>query len=166
MVTYRIVARPAFEVIGRKTWIGGPDNEAFGRFWAQCHADGVIATLGRLRGADPCPQTGGAIIGLSCVEQDPAKRDFFFLICIETPDGLSDADVAALGLERHPVPAGEWAVFEGHGAMPDALVAAEMYAFMEWLPASGYAHAPAPEMEVYPLSDEPYCEFWLPITRG
>jgi AraC family transcriptional regulator len=165
MVPYRIVTRPAFEAIGRKTWIGGPDNEAFGRFWAQCHADGTIAALGRLRGGRPNPQTGSAVIGLSCVEQNPALREFDFLIAIETPADLDDAAASALGLERHAVPAAEWAVFEGRGEMPAALVAAEMYAFMEWLPASGYVHAAAPEMEVYPPTDEPYCEFWLPIVR-
>ena len=81
MVPCRIVTRPAFEVIGRKTWIGGPDNEAFGRFWGQCHADGLIAALAGLRGGAPNPQTQSAVIGLSCVEAEPTRRafDFFHL---------------------------------------------------------------------------------------
>jgi AraC family transcriptional regulator len=45
-----------------------------------------------------------------------------------------------------------------------------MFAFMEWLPLSEYAHARAPEMEVYfpgndGVSEESYCEFWLPIVE-
>jgi hypothetical protein len=36
MVNFRLIERPAFEVIGRKTWIGGQDNELFGRFWQEC----------------------------------------------------------------------------------------------------------------------------------
>ena len=165
MVPYRIVTRPSFQIVGRKTWIAGTDNEAFGRFWSHCHADGFIASLAELRGDTPNPQTAGAVIGLSCVEADPTRRQFDFFICIETPADLDGAVVAAQGMERHVVPATDWAVFEAHGEMPGALVAAEMYAFTEWLPASGYVHAPAPEMEVYPPTDVPYCEFWLPITR-
>jgi len=34
--------------------------------------------------------------------------------------------------------------------VPESIVQAEMFAFMEWLPQSGYEHALAPEMEVYP----------------
>ncbi|HOT92687.1 MAG TPA: hypothetical protein PLJ78_16680 [Anaerolineae bacterium] len=38
---------------------------------------------------------------------------------------------------------------------------------MEWLPASNYVHALAPEMEVYypgESGSDYYCEFWLPIA--
>ena len=46
---------------------------------------------------------------------------------------------------------------------------AEIYAFTQWLPASGFSHALAPEMEVYlptrENGDEGGCEFWLPIVR-
>jgi AraC family transcriptional regulator len=46
-----------------------------------------------------------------------------------------------------------------------SLVTAEIYAFSQWLPASGCVHALAPEMEVYPPGQgEPYCEFWLPVV--
>ena len=46
------------------------------------------------------------------------------------------------------------------------IVTAEKFAFMEWLPNSGYEHALAPEMEVYPASNgETYQEFWLPIKK-
>ena len=58
------------------------------------------------------------------------------------------------GLERYEVPAARWAVFECRGKVPDSIVASEMYAFMDWLPDSGYRHALAPEMEVYPASDD------------
>ena len=54
--------------------------------------------------------------------------------------------------------------------MPEAIVEAEIYAFTQWLPTSGFVHANAPEMEVYPPgsrgdSDDNYCEFWLPIAE-
>ena len=76
----------------------------------------------------------------------------------------------AEGLEIYRVPASHWAVFACVGKIPEAIVRSEIYAFTEWLPASGYDHALAPEMEVYfpgndGNSDDCYCEFWLPIIK-
>jgi len=163
MTQYRIVQRPAFQVVGKKTWISGPDNSLFGQFWERCTAEGLLEVFKQITCFQPGPHTGGVTLGVSCVEQDPARREFYYLIGIETPQ-----DCTALGLESYQVPASRWAVFECHGKVPDAIVQAEMYAFTEWLPASGYVHANAPEMEVYPpesdgSSEDKTCEFWLPI---
>lgn len=162
MVPHRIVDRPAFTVAGRSVWISGQDNDQFGKFWAQCKSDGTFDHFQALTGFAPGPQTGGTALGVSRVEADPYCRTFDFLIAIEVPGDLDTGD-----LERYTVPPARWAVFEAHGPLPGALVAAEMYAFVTWLPTSGYAHALAPEMEVYPPSSdgEPYCEFWLPLDR-
>jgi AraC family transcriptional regulator len=158
----RLIERPAFQVVGKKTWISGQDNTLFGRFWQQCQAEGLLERFEQLGGLRPGPQTGGVTLGVSCVEQDPSKREFHYLIGIEHPE-----DVA--GLETYPVPAARWAVFACHGKVPESIVQAELYAFMEWLPNSPYVHAYAPEMEVYPPgpggeSDDSYSEFWLPIA--
>lgn len=161
MVKFHMVERPSFEVVGKKIWIGGQDNELFGRFWQECQANGLLATFWQLRGDKPGPQTNGISLGVSRVEQDPSKREFYYMIAIE-----KSADYPARlleGMETYQVPATHWAVFECHGKAPESIVQAEMFAFMEWLPNSGYEHALAPEMEVYPASGESYCEFWLPI---
>jgi AraC family transcriptional regulator len=162
MINHRIVDRPSFAIIGRKTYISGPDNEQFGRFWVRARAAGLFDVFARLR-SGAGPQTGGVVLGVSRVEKDPANRAFDYMIAIEEPaDGAHD-------LERYDVPATRWAVFEARGKVPDSIVRAEIYAFSEWLPASGYVHALAPEMEVYlPGSDDSensVCEFWLPIAR-
>jgi AraC family transcriptional regulator len=162
MINHRIVDRPSFAIIGRKTYISGPDNEQFGRFWIRARAEGLFDVFARLR-SGAGPQTGGVVLGVSRVEKDPANRAFDYMIAIEEPaDGAHD-------LERYDVPATRWAVFEARGKVPDSIVRAEIYAFSEWLPASGYVHALAPEMEVYlPGSDDSensVCEFWLPIAR-
>jgi AraC family transcriptional regulator len=160
----RIVERPAFRVAGKKTWISGQDNALFGRFWAQCKTDGLFDTFARLTGFQAGPQTGGATLGISRVEQDPSNRAFFFMIAVELPEARDAGD-----LECYTVPASRWAVFECRGPIPAALVESEIYAFTQWLPSSGCIHALAPEMEVYPPQGnandgEDYCEFWLPIT--
>lgn len=163
----RIVERPAFDLLGKKTWIAGvEDNDAFGRFWEQARAEGLFALLERIGGLRPGPQTGGVTLGVSRVEKDPANRAFYYMIAIENPSRVTLEE-----LESFRVPAAAWAVFPCLGPLPDAIVAAEIYAFTQWLPASGFVHALAPEMEVYPPnsgeSDSPahICEFWLPIAR-
>ena len=116
-------------------------------------------------GLRPGSQTRGVTLGVSRVGKDPANREFYYMIAVEKPAGCP-----ATELESNKVPASQWAVFECHGRVPEAIVKAEIYAFTQWLPASGFVHAHAPEMEVYPPesqgdSDDNYCEFWLPIER-
>ena len=161
MVPYRIVELPSFEIAGKSAWIGGVDDSAaFGRFWEECQANGLMATFETLSGLRPGPRTGGATLGVSRVERDPANRSFYYMIAVECPGGSRPE-----GLEVYTVPATRWAVFECRGQRPGAIVEAEMFAFGQWLPASGGVHAAAPEMEVYPPGDEAYCEFWLPFTK-
>lgn len=161
MVNFRLIQRPSFDIIGKQTWISGQDNSLFGRFWEQCGADGVLAQLQRMGGMQPGAQTGGVTLGVSRVESDPANRAFNYMIAIEQPSGVETGD-----LERYRVPACQWAVFECRGTVPDSIVQSEIYAFTQWLPASGYAHANAPEMEVYLPGEsgaDYVCEFWLPV---
>jgi AraC family transcriptional regulator len=143
VVRYRLTERPAFDVIGRKSWIAGQDD--FGRFWEQCHSEGLMEVFQRISGFRPGEQTGGATLGVSRVEQDPGKRELYYMIAIEKL-----ADCPSTDLESYQVPAAEWAVFECHGEVPESNVEAEMSAFVEWLPNSEFVHAYAPEMEVCP----------------
>jgi AraC family transcriptional regulator len=162
MVNVRIESKPAFRVRGRKTWVG-QDNELFGQFWEQCKQEG-LTDLFRSRHADLAQTvTGSHSIGVSCVEKDPADRTFWFYVATEgdnIPEGWD--------LETYTVPAATWAIFENYGETPEALIAAEMYAFGEWLPQSPYAHAHAPEIEAYPprtINHLNCYEFWLPIEE-
>ena len=163
MPDYRIIERPAFEVVGRKTWISGQDNNLFGIFWEACRADGLFGIFEKIAGFKPGMQTNGTTLGISQVEKDPANRAFYYMIAIEI-----SKDCPVTELEHYHVPASTWAVFECRGKVPDSIIEAEIYAFTQWLPTSSFEHAFAPEMEVYlegSGEDEYVCEFWLPIRR-
>jgi len=167
-VNFRIEERPAFMIIGKKTWIAGQDNAIFGRFWEQCTAEGLMTQLGKISGLRPGAQTKGATLGISRVEEDPARREFNYMIAVEIPP---EATIDSGDLESYLVPASTWAIFECRGKVPESIVRSEIFAFSEWLPGSGYVHALAPEMEVYPDSSSPnddqnYCEFWLPVKKN
>jgi AraC family transcriptional regulator len=163
MIKHRVLEKPAFDVIGKKTWISGQDNDLFGQFWARCQKEGLFEVFERLRANQLGLQTRSSLLGISCVEKDPANRVFYYMIAIERPEKFIEE------LEVYHVPASQWVVFECVGRVPEAIVKSEIYAFTEWLPSSEYEHARAPEMEVYfwkndGNSENSYCEFWLPIT--
>ena len=127
-VPYRIIERPAFRIAGRQTFISGPDNDQFGRFWDDCRAQGWLASLDQIRQAGGTwagPQTGAAYLGVSRVEHDPTNRAFNYMIAVEAP-----GDAIPAGLETCQIPACTWAVFECHGQPPLSIVKAEMFAFM------------------------------------
>jgi AraC family transcriptional regulator len=162
----RVESKPAFTIIGRKTWISGQNNEEFGQFWAEAGNNGLLTLLGCIRGTKSCPVTGAEYLGLSAVERDPTDRRFDFYIAVEST-ASTGMSVPGQTLEKHGVPAAQWAIFRNRGHMPDALIEAEMWAFTQWLPASGFRHAAAPELEVYPPDDAVggvLVEFWLPIV--
>ena len=159
MIKHRMVRLPSFEVVGLKIWIG-EDVELFGRFWEQCRQDGSLDVLRQITGVQAGKHTQGFMLGVSRVEQDPANRDFYYMIAVERPDDSVVPD----NFEVYRVPETQWAVFECQGRIPESIVQTEMYAFLEWLPASGYEHALAPEMEAYLAGDA--CEFWLPIVAA
>jgi AraC family transcriptional regulator len=162
VIEQRTEERLGFSVVGVKTWIGGTeDTNSFGRFWDECRKDGTLQELSSLRGEGPGSHTNAMFLGLSAVDNDPSNREFHFYVAVEPERELADSR-----FEEYAVPASTWAIFRTEGVMPDALIEAEIHAFRDWLPASGYVHAYAPELEVYPPSQNDHgvqVEFWLPI---
>jgi AraC family transcriptional regulator len=164
MVDVRIESKPSFKIVGQKIWIGETDNELFGQFWDESNRNGLVNRLNNLHDNKQDTLLDCSVFGVSCVEKDPSNRCFYFFIATE-----SDTFPKGEGLEEYTVPACEWAIFRNKGKLPGALVEAEMYAFMDWLPNSKYEHANAPEMELYPpyngTDNEKITEFWLPIRE-
>jgi predicted transcriptional regulator YdeE len=52
-------------------------------------------------------------------------------------------------LETFTISASQWAIFKSKEPIEKTLFEAEMYAFNERLPLSGYIHAEALELEIY-----------------
>ncbi|MBP3337877.1 MAG: GyrI-like domain-containing protein [Lachnospiraceae bacterium] len=155
-IDIRIEEHKAFKVCGKKTWISGQDNSQFENFWKDAHESGMVQEL--KNATNPSVNvTKSDILGVSCVEQDPNNRAFDFYIASECED--------LQGYDQYVVPASMWAIFRNKGSLPMSLVNAEMYAFMEWLPKSGYEHAMAPELEVYLAGERDTVEFWMPVKR-
>lgn len=69
MATVNLVKKPAFRVMGKKTWIDSVED--FHVFWSRCHQDGTIARLMEA-GTAPGPVTASHVFGVSRVEDDCA----------------------------------------------------------------------------------------------
>ena len=157
MIRHRIETKPAFSVSGVKTWISGQNIEEFADFWNECNTDGTTDTLQEASSDFSCNVTHSSIMGVSRVDKDPENRAFDFYIASES-DSIP-------GFDSFKIKEGIWAIFEGDGNNPMALINAEMEVFMNWLPNSEYEHDNRPEIEVYPSGTDVYVEFWLPVRK-
>ena len=158
MIHVAITKKEAFRIIGVKTWIPGTDNQAFAEFWQASQRNGTIERITPYRKATD-GITNSNMIGLSCTENNPTVREFFFFIGVETEQHEPVAN-----LEMHDIDSYTWAIFSTEGSDIHALMACEMHAWKEWLPKNGeYCHDHGPEMEVYLPTNR--IEYWIPIRK-
>lgn len=156
---YRIVEGKEYEVIGKLIRVSCKDGENFRRipeFWRECHKDGTVEKL--------CPAAGDkGILGI-CTDVKYDKEQMSYMIAVENNGCITDSS-----LETRKIPAATWAVFTSVGPMPEAIQKVWQRIFQEWLPATCYEHADAPELEVYPAGNneaEDYrCEVWIPVVK-
>ena len=154
-LTYRMEALGAFNVMGLAAPIGSGVEENFQSapgVWERAVRENALPRLLE-KSSGPLP----GLLGASA--QFGEEWRYMVGVC---------AQEACEGFEIWSVPACEWAVFFGSGAMPGAIQALERRAVLEWLPDSGYEYADAPDIEVYivPEPQSAVFEVWLPVTRA
>ena len=156
---YRIVERKEYEVIGkviRVSYKDGENRRRIPEFWGECYKDGTVEKL--------CAASQGKDLLGICMDMEYEKEMMSYMIAVEYNGDITDS-----GLTIRKLPAATWAVFPSIGPLPGAIQKVWDRVFQEWLPATGYEHAEAPELEVYPLGDttaEDYrCEVWMPVVK-
>jgi AraC family transcriptional regulator len=161
---YKIVAKPAFKVVGQgiKVSTQGKQNfELIPQFWSECCQSGLCARLEAL--VDPTGVTGPAILGV-CMEFNSKRDEFFYLVGVENTKGAVPE-----GMTEKAIPALTWAVFEAVGAMPEAIQNLVNRIYSEWFPATGYERAREIDMEVYPPGDSSTVDYrsevWVPVVK-
>ncbi len=159
MVSVSIQTKSEFHVIGVKTWISGADNSLFAEFWRKCHADGAIEQITKFNKEKESSVTKSAVLGLSCTENDPSVRSFYFYIGVETNEEKNQGYFEVVKVRSYT-----WAIFSSEGNDINALMDCEMYAWMDWLPKNDvYIHHNGPELEVY--FQENKIEYWIPVRE-
>lgn len=158
---YSIMQKEAFQVVGVKrefSYENEEQHQGIALFWRDVHADGTNDRL--------CALNDGELKGVLgiCIDSGKAKpkmMDYWIATAHqgEVPEGLLSVEI----------PASTWAIFEVHGAMPDAMPKVWKQIFSEWFPSSGYEYAGTPELEVYPndnpYSPDYYSEIWIPVKK-
>ncbi|MEH7081717.1 GyrI-like domain-containing protein [Neobacillus drentensis] len=156
---YKIIERECFQVVGIKrvfSCANGENLTEIPKMWTDVHQDGTNELLFKLNNGDI-----NGVLGV-CVDKRSTQTQLMdYWIATEhtgaTPDGLMNLEI----------PASKWAVFEVHGAMPDAIQKVWKQIYTEWFPSSHYKHAGTPDLEVYsagdPWSADYYSEIWIPL---
>lgn len=157
-MNYRIEKRDAFKIVGVKEHFDMSLEESFRNvplFWQKTVQSGAVPQILAEMDREP--------YGLLGVSTCMNGRDFDYYIAV------ASSRPAKEGMAEYEVPACTWAIFDCVGPMPQALQDLQKRIVTEWLPASGYEYADAPDIEVYPegdqLSAEYRCQAWLPVTR-
>ncbi len=157
-MNYKIENWPSFTIVGVKERFTSDQELNFSevpKFWQQTIEQGKIPRiLGLL---DTAPY---GLVGLcTCME----GKEFDYYIAVPS----TKAPLA--GMVSYDVPACTWAIFDCRGAMPDAIQTLQKRIITEWLPASGYEYADAPDIEVYFEGDQQspdyHCEVWIPVVK-
>ncbi len=157
-MNYKIENWPSFTIVGVKERFTSDQELNFvkvPKFWQQTIEQGKIPQILGLLDTAP-----NGLLGLcTCME----GKDFDYYIAVPS----TKAPLA--GMVSYEVPACTWAIFDCRGAMPDAIQTLQKRIITEWLPASGYEYADAPDIEVYFEGDQRspdyHCEVWIPIVK-
>ncbi|MBN1189037.1 MAG: AraC family transcriptional regulator [Dehalococcoidales bacterium] len=167
---YRIVEKPAFEVVCRSrrfTTINGENFIKVPQFWDEfCEDRKGNEALMAYSGCKPGQVTGGVELGICWIPEDAVTREeFTYGIGVEKEQGPVPA-----GFETKDIPAATWAVFSAKGSLrpsPAAIQDVTKRIFSEWFPSTGFEHAPQPELEVYLPGDitspDYVTQIWIPI---
>jgi AraC family transcriptional regulator len=162
---YRIIEKPAFNVVGKArkfTTVQGENFIKIPQFWDEFMKTKHFDALMKLTQGKNGPVTGAGSLGVCIVEG--GMEEFTYGIGVEKPDKAVPA-----GFDVIHIPAATWAVFESIGPMPKAIQDVTVRIFQEWFPSTGYEHDAKPELEVYlegDMNSKDYrCQVWIPIIK-
>lgn len=154
-MNYRIEKKEAFKIAGISMPLEQEIEKNFEnvpKMWAKAQMDGTIPRILSLMDAEP-----KGLLGVSACSQEGNWK--YYIAAATTKDALD-------GMEEYVVPASTWAVFPGDGT-GRTVQELECRIVQEWLPASGYEYADAPDIELY-LGENPQdmkFEVWIPVRK-
>jgi AraC family transcriptional regulator len=154
--TYTIEEKETFRIVGVKEKYAINIEDNFNKVpiqWFKATVSGKIKKILSLN-----DQEEKRLLGVSVFDDDGM---FSYYIAAE-----SDQEKPK-NFDEYVVEKNQYAVFQCVGAVPKALQQLQKNIITDWLPASGYEYANAPDIEVYyegNRNDDDYrCEVWLPV---
>lgn len=153
-LNYRIETKDAFRIIGVSAPLHKEVEQNFTvvpQMWQGAAMNGTIQKLAGMMDAPPM-----GLLGVSACNDDEQWKYF---IAVSSTKSSSE-------FEEYTVPASTWAIFPGSG-INRSIQQLEQRIITEWLPASGYEYANAPDIEVYinPDPQNAQYEVWIPVRK-
>ena len=154
-LNYRIEEKAAFRIVG----VSHPlDKEIENNFaavpqmWQNAAVNGTLEKIAPLMNNQPM-----GVLGVSVCNDE---EDWQYFIAVSSSAEIDNS------LDEYVVPACTWAIFSGIGT-GISIQELEQRIITEWLPASGFELANAPDIEVYlnPDPNNTQYEVWLPIRK-
>lgn len=159
VMNYKIEKKPSFRIVGVSMQELMTMEECLVKipqFWRTAAKDSLLHKLCALVGENE-PHS---IFGV-CTNEKGKLSNYY--IAVKTDAPIAD------GMEEYWIPESEWAIFDCVGAMPGAIQKMQQRVLSEWLPASGYEYACAPDIEVYFDGDRSSPDYrtqiWLPVAK-
>ncbi len=153
-MNYKIETKEAFRIIG----VSAPlDKEIQNNFlvvptmWQEASVNGTIQKLAGMMDRPPM-----GLLGVSACNDEEQWKYFIAVSSTKENDEF----------EEYTVPAATWAIFSGTGTN-QSIQELEQRIITEWLPASGYEYANAPDIEVYLNADPENAQYevWIPVAK-
>lgn len=154
-MNYRIEKKGEFRIVGVSQPLHREIEKNFEvvpQMWQKAGMDGTIPKLAGMMDGEPM-----GLLGVSVCNDEEVWR---YYIAVASSKPVDDP------LEAYVVPASTWAVFTGSGTNR-SIQDLEQRIVMEWLPASGYEYANAPDIEVYLNADPQNAQYevWIPVVK-
>ena len=153
-MNYRIETKEAFRIIGVSAPLDKQIENNFmvvPKMWQEASVNGTIQKLAGMMDTPPM-----GLLGVSACNDEEQWKYFIAVSSTKTSEEF----------EEYTVPASTWAIFSGTSTN-QSIQELEQRIITEWLPASGYEYANAPDIEVY-LNPDPQnaqYEVWIPVTK-
>ncbi len=159
-VSYRIVTKPAFQLVGFNTQVPIVqlgENDVISAFERNLSRRDIQA-LAELANVEP----HGSLSATEYLEHDDTQVIYW--------RGVATTAVAPAGIEGlkiRQIPAGQWVVLSAEGKVPEAFQELWATAATEWFPANPYEWAPGPQLldaQLYEDKKTGRADLWIPIT--
>ena len=162
IMDYKIIEKNAFDIIEKveaHTVENSENAKSIPDFWMRSHNDGTVKTL-----LDTTTDRT-YIFGVCYGNLPENAKTFDYSIAAKCDNNT----VVPEGFRKNTIPARTWAVFEGKGAMPNAMQDMWHKIISEFFPTSGYQ--PTYEMDIEAYTDgnmgspDYRSEIWVPVIK-
>lgn len=162
-INYRIVEKEAFKAFGVGFVTTKVNNAAYKdipEFINKISENGTLDRINELLGNPKNSLLDGFHYDF---KEDETRK---YMMGYEMPETNISDEFTIL-----KIPKLTWAVFEGHGTMPDNMIMQDIWRriYSEWFPSSGFEQVEGPCLEKNFWDDEKSieytCEVWIPVKR-